>query len=185
MKADRMHRPKVSIFLAVSLDGYIAGEKGELSWLETYSGDTPESTGYTALMDSVDTMVFGRNTYDVVLPFEPWPYAGKKIFVLTRRPLTPKYGEEAHEGPLDVLLSELWQKGYRHVYLDGGNAARQGLALGVVDELTLSWIPIILGKGIPLFSQGLPLRHWRLLSSCALPSGILQGKYIPAERGTE
>ncbi|MDR2054469.1 MAG: hypothetical protein LBQ10_01155 [Desulfovibrio sp.] len=74
-----MHRPKVSVFLAVSLDGYIAGEKDELSWLETYSGDTPESTGYAALMDSVDTMVFGRNTYDVVLPFEPWPYAGKKI----------------------------------------------------------------------------------------------------------
>jgi dihydrofolate reductase len=176
-----MERPRISIFLAVSLDGYIAGENNDLAWLMEYSGDTPESTGYTALMDSVDTMVFGRNTYDVVLPFDPWPYAGKKIFVLTRRPLMPKYGEEAYNGPLDALLPLLVQRGGRHVYLDGGDAARQGLALGVVDELTLSWIPIILGKGVPLFSKGLPLRHWRLQSSRALPSGILQGKYVPDE----
>ncbi len=175
-----MKRIKVSVFLASSLDGYIAGERDDLSWLEAYSTDSPDDTGYSALMNGVDVMVLGRNSYDVVSSFDIWPYAGKRIVVMTHRPLVPRHGEETYAGPFEILRQNLAREGCRHIYLDGGIAARQGLAAGVVDELTISWVPVVLGKGIPLFAEGLPQCAWRLRESKALPSGLLQGKYVPA-----
>lgn len=173
-------RPKVSVFMGLSLDGYIAGENGDLSWLTEIAPDPPEQTGYTAFFDDIDVLVLGRNTYDIVLPFETWPYVGKKVVVLTHRPLEPQHGETAYEGSLPDLLRRLRHEGFRHVYLDGGETVRQGLRLNVVDELTLSWLPVILGKGIPLFTEELPRLHWRLEETRTLPSGLLQGKYVRA-----
>lgn len=172
-----MQRPQVSVFLAVSLDGYIARENGDVSWLEPYSTDAPEHTGYSALMRSVDTMVFGRNSYDTVVSFNPWPYEGKRIIVLTRRDFASAHGAQAWNGSLEALLYRLFEDGCRHVYLDGGMAVRQGLEIDVVDDITLSWVPVILGKGIPLFMPGLPERCWQLQKSRALPSGLVQGIY--------
>ena len=172
-----MERPRVSVFLALSLDGYIAGENDDLSWLEPFSTDPPEATGYSALMESIDVMILGRNSYDVVSTFEPWPYAGKRIMVLTHRPVTALHGAEAYAGRLEDLLRNLFRDGHRHVYLDGGQAARQGFAAGLVDEFTISWVPVILGRGVPLFTPELPRRLWRLKESRALPSGLLQGIY--------
>ncbi|VWB17807.1 deaminase [Burkholderia aenigmatica] len=64
-------RPRVSVFLALSLDGFIAGENGDLSWLEAFSSDSPDETGYTSLMNDIDVIVMGRNTYDTVIAFDP------------------------------------------------------------------------------------------------------------------
>ncbi len=72
-----LHRPRVSAFLALSLDGFIAGEGGDLAWLELYNGDSQEETGYSALMASVDTLLMGRNSYDTVLGFPEWFYGDK------------------------------------------------------------------------------------------------------------
>lgn len=179
-----MDRPRVSVFLALSLDGHIAGENGDLSWLEPYSTDPPEHTGFSALMRSIDVMVFGRNTFEVVRSFDPWPYAGKRIIVLTHRSMAPAHGAEAWNGPLEDLLRALRREGCGHVYLDGGEVARQGFALDAVDELTISWVPVILGKGIPLFGPGLEGRRWVLQESRALPSGLLQGIYA-REKGIQ
>ncbi len=173
-----MQRPKISVFLALSLDGYIARENGDVSWLEPYSTDPPEHTGYSALMNSIDTMVFGRNSYDTVVNFVPWPYAGKKIIVLTRREFVPAHGAKAWNGPLEDLLQYLAKDECRHIYLDGGMAVRQGLEVDIVDEITLSWIPVVLGNGIPLFIPGMPFQAWQLKESRALPSGLLQGIYV-------
>ena len=175
-----MNRPKVSVFLGLSLDGYIAGEGGDLSWLSIVQTDPPEDTGFDALMRDVDVMVFGRNTYDTALAFEAWPYASKRVVVLTHRALRPRHGEEVHAGPLVDLLASLGQAGHRHVYLDGGGVTREGLAAGVVDELTLSWLPVILGKGIPLFASGLSMSRWHLAQSRAFASGLVQARYVPA-----
>lgn len=180
-----MKRPQISVFLAISLDGCIAGENGALSWLEPYSTDPPERTGYSALMDSIDTMVLGRNSYDTVLPFDPWPYEGKRVIVLTHRDMPRVHGAEAWRGPLDELMETLWQEGCRHVYLDGGSAVRQGMDLDMVDTFTVSWVPVVLGKGIPLFVPGMANRRWRLQESRALPSGLLQGIYTRDRECTE
>lgn len=173
-------RPQVSVFLALSLDGFIAGEGGDLSWLEAFSSDSPDETGYTSLMNDIDVIVMGRNTYDTVIAFDPWPYAGKRMVVMTRRKLASRHGEEPFDGALTTLLGRLAEDGHRHVYLDGGMTAREGIAAGVVDSITLSWVPIVLGKGIPLFSNDLPQTLLRLDDTKRLPSGLMQARYVPA-----
>lgn len=170
-------RPKVSAFLGLSLDGYIAGQKGDLSWMSPFQTDSSEDTGYKALMDSVDVLIMGRNTYDVVRNFESWPYTGKRVIVLTHRPLLPLHGETTHEGPLSDLLAQLHAESYQHVYIDGGSIIREGLANGVIDTLTLSWLPVVLGNGIPLFQPGTPMSYWHPKKLRAFPSGLLQGQY--------
>lgn len=178
MSVTNMIRPRVSVFLALSLDGHIAGENNDLSWLEPYSTDPPEETGYTALMNAIDVMILGRNSYDVVLALDSWLYEGKKVMVMTHRPLVSRHGEEAWSGSLSELLRNLVKEGCKHAYLDGGHAVRQGLEADVVDELTISWVPVILGKGVPLFTGSLSMQAWKLQGWSALPSGLLQGKYL-------
>ncbi|HIE4198173.1 MULTISPECIES: dihydrofolate reductase family protein [Burkholderia] len=172
-------RPRVSVFLALSLDGFIAGDNGDLSWLEPFSSDSPDDTGYTALMNDIDVIVMGRNTYDTVINFDPWPYAGKRMVVMTRRELASRHGEEPFDGTLAALLEQLAKQGHRHVYLDGGLTVREGLKAGVVDRITLSWVPIVLGTGIPLFGADLPQTVLRLDDTKRLPSGLMQAMYVP------
>jgi dihydrofolate reductase len=173
-----MNRPCVRVFVAASLDGFIAGAKGDLSWLSAFD-DPPELTGYARLSAQTDTVVLGRNTYDTVQGFDGWPYEGKRVLVLTTRSLAGAHGEEAHTGSLEALLHALWTQGSRNVYLDGGQAIRQGLQSGCVDELTISWAPVLLGAGVPLFGPELPMTRLQLVASRSLPSGLVQCTYTP------
>ena len=173
------HRPRVSAFLALSLDGFIAGEGGDLAWLEPYNGDSQEETGYSALMASADTLLMGRNTYDIMSAFPEWFYGDKPVVVLTHRPAAPREHVSFRQGALAQVLRDLWQAGSRHLYLDGGDLVRQGLQAGVVDELTLFWVPVTLGGGIPLFTGPLPA-GLRPVSSAVLPSGLVRVIYHPA-----
>lgn len=178
-------RPIVSVFLALSLDGFIAGSDGDLSWLEPYATDSPGETGYERLMHDIDTMLIGRNTYEKVLSFDTWPYTGKRVVVLTHRPLASRHGETAHAGPLYEVLEQLRGQGSRHVYLDGGQVVCQGLADGLVDELTLSWVPVMLGSGIPLFDGPRQPSTWTARVARQLPSGLVQTVYrniVPGRR---
>jgi dihydrofolate reductase len=172
-----MDRPIVSVFLALSLDGFIAGPDGDISWLDPYATDGVQETGYERLMNDIDTLVIGRNTYEKVLSFDSWPYLGKQVVVLTHRSLSSRRGETAQAGLLREVLGWLWGQGSRHVYLDGGQAVRQGLADGLVDELTLFWAPVLLGDGIELFN-GLKNRSvWKVHEVRRLPSGLDQTVY--------
>lgn len=174
-----MERPIVSVFLALSLDGFIAGPHGDLAWLDPYATDGPNETGYDRLMSHADTLVMGRNTYEKLLSFNEWPYSGKRVVVLTHRPLSSRYGETVRAGSIHDVLKQLWQEGFRHVYLDGGQAVRQGLMEGMVDDLTLSWAPVILGEGIALF-DGLQHRlDFKVDGARRLPSGLVQTIYRP------
>jgi len=113
------------------------------------------------------------------LPFGQWPYEGKRVVILTSREATSKHGETFYSGSLPDLINELKEEGIKHIYLDGGNVVRQGLQANLVDEMTLSWIPIILGKGIPLFDSNLSTSRWKLKSSQSFASGLMQTTYIP------
>lgn len=169
--------PRVSVFLGLSLDGYLAREDHGLDWLDLVRTDPPEDTGYVDLMASVDTLVIGRSTYDAVIGFPEWPFSGKRVVVLTRRPLAARHDEETFQGDLTHLLERLAHDGRRHVYLDGGDVVRQGLRAGVISDLTLSWLPIVLGSGIALFERGLPESIWQHAGSRAFPSGLVQATY--------
>lgn len=174
--------PRVSVFLALSLDGYIAGPNHELDWLQPYSTDTPEDTGYSALMDSVDALLLGRNSYDIISRFPDWPYKGKRVWVLSHHALAA--GSEVEEvacGEMTDVLQRMSEAGIEHVYADGGHIARQALSAAVVQELTLHVVPVILGSGIRLFENGMPRARWQLQQARGLASGLVQMVYRPAD----
>lgn len=143
----------VKTFIATSLDGYVAGEQGELDFLEA-AGSENEDYGYAAWMAQVGTVLVGRKSYDKVLSFgEPFAYEGKDCVVWTRQTIESREGVSTHAGDLAPLVARLRAEGKGHVYADGGGELiRQLLREGLVDEMVISVLPVLLGKGISLFA---------------------------------
>jgi len=150
--------PKSSVFIATSLDGYIARSGGELDWLDTANKAVPESEdcGYHGFMESVDTLVMGRKTYEQVLSFGPWPY-NKPVIVLSRNKLnipdelTPTVFHSS-ESPKE-LCERLTKEGVKRLYIDGGNTIQRFLVDGLITDITITVIPVLLGSGIRLFDD--------------------------------
>ncbi|MBE9193851.1 MULTISPECIES: dihydrofolate reductase family protein [Synechocystis] len=149
--------PKVSVFIATSLDGYIARSNGDIDWLDAANAKVPkgEDCGYGALMRSVDVLVMGRNSYEKVRSFSFWPYGDVPVVVMSSKPITfsdelPKTLQQSSESPRE-LCERLSGEGVAHIYVDGGNTIQRFLAARLVHELTITVIPVILGEGIPLF----------------------------------
>lgn len=173
-------RPRCSAYLAVSLDGFLARPDGSLDWLEAVQ--TPgEDYGYAAFFASVDALVVGRRTYETVTAFPAWPWTGKRVVVLTHRPLEARHGEVPWSGSLDELLERLHREGARHAYVDGGEVVRQFLSAGLLDDLTLSIVPVLLGEGRPLL--GGVAAALTLASAQPFPSGLVQLRYALDARG--
>ena len=164
-------RPQCSVYIAASLDGYIARPDGGLDWLTAFE-QSGEDYGYKAFFASVDALVIGRKTYDIVLSFGKWPYEDKRCIVVTHAPPPAKHGETFHSGPIEALLDQLSKEGVRRIYVDGGALIRSFLASDLIDDITLSVIPVLLGTGIPLF--GGAERRLKLVSSRSFPSGLVQ-----------
>jgi dihydrofolate reductase len=161
---------RCSVYIAVSADGYIAGPRGELDWLDAVQVEG-EDYGYAAFFRSVDTLVIGRQTWEVARGFPSWPYAGKRVIVLTHRPAEMTHGEEIASGDVrEVALGG-------RTYVDGGAAIRQFLDAGRVDDITLSIVPVLLGDGIRLFDRGLPPASLQLVDARSFPSGLVQLRY--------
>jgi dihydrofolate reductase len=128
-------------------------------------------------METVDTLVIGRRTYDKVLGFGSWPYAGKRCIVLTHSPGEPRHDEELVNATPPELVARLGREGARRIYVDGGVVIRSFLAANLIDDMTLSVIPIMLGDGLPLFAPGLPRESFVLEESKSYPSGLVQTRY--------
>jgi dihydrofolate reductase len=173
-----MVRPQCAVFIATSLDGFIALPDGSIKWLDAVQLDG-EDYGFGAFFASVDTLLMGRLTWETALRFDEWPYSGKRVVVLTHRPAEARHGESFRAGEPAAILAALQAEGAQRVYVDGGAVISQFLAEGLVDELTLSVVPMLLGDGIRLFQGGLPRRALRLTSSHAYPSGLVQLRYAP------
>jgi dihydrofolate reductase len=165
---------RFAVFIAVSLDGFIARADGGLDWLDPFHG---EDHGYGPFFAGVDALVIGRGTYDTVLGFPEWPYGGKRLIVCTAHPASPRHGEELWSGPPRALAERLDREGVRRVYLDGGALIRSFLREGLVDEISINVVPVILGGGIPLFASGLPEIPLRFVESKSYPSGLVQIRY--------
>lgn len=188
MNTPHTPRARAEVFLALSVDGYIARQDGSVDWLSVVE-QPGEDYGYAAFFSTIDVLLIGRNSWDMLLGFDRWFYGDKRIVVMTHRPLgaLPAGADPARigtaSGDLLPLLQQLAGEGVQRVYLDGGELVRQGLREGCVDSLTLSWIPVLLGSGRRLFADAdgdagngigarLQLqdqRHW--------PSGLLQARY--------
>ena len=169
---------RASVFIATSLDGFIAREDGSLDWLPVGGG---EEHGYTAFMATVDAIVMGRNTFETVLTFEAWPFGKKPVVVLTTRPYTDPAPENAvlefMRGNAHEILDRLAARGMGHVYVDGGITVQRFLEAGLVQRLTITRIPVLLGRGIPLFgslSRETRLEH---LSTRSYAGGMVTSEY--------
>ncbi|MBK6405123.1 MAG: dihydrofolate reductase [Holophagales bacterium] len=170
---------RTSVFVGTSLDGFIARPDGTLDFLSAGEAE-PEPYGFEEFLSTVDALVMGRNTYDVVLPFPTWPYGAKPVFVLSSRPLPPPPDGAIVEGisgtPPEVL-SALSSRGFRHVYVDGGATIQAFLRAGLVQRLVVSRVPVLIGAGIPLFGaldRDIQLRH---VATRQFSSGLVQSEY--------
>lgn len=172
--------PCFSVFIATSLDGYIARADGAIDWLSIVH-PVDEAHGYQAFLASVEAIVLGRGTYDTVLGFDQWPYPGKRVVVMTHRPVEARHGEEFFSGSAAELAARLSDA--KRVYVDGGQVVSQFFAAGLIDDVTISVIPIILGGGIRLFSGGEGEHRLELESQRSWPSGMVQMRYRVRARG--
>ena len=169
---------KASAYIAMSLDGFIARPNGGLDWL---SGSENEDYGYEKFISTVDTIVLGRKSFEQVLSFGEWPYAGLRGVVLSRGlPTIPGELEEQVECnslPPRELIDYLENSGAQHLYIDGGKTIQSFLSARLIQELTITVIPILIGDGIPLFGPLEQDIRLELLENRAYPDGLVQIKY--------
>jgi dihydrofolate reductase len=168
----------VVLYLACSLDGFIAAPDGSVAWLETFSGDY----GYAGFLAGVGALVMGSRTYEQVLGFGAWPYGGRPCFVASSRALPVPAGADVRlraGGDLEALAAEARTAAEgRAVWLVGGAAlGRSMLDAGVVDTLDLALMPVLLGDGVPLFVPGLRPHGLVLCESRTHADGVVQLRY--------
>lgn len=172
---------KASVYIATSLDGYIARPDGGIDWLGEEEEEGDEDYGYHAFMETVDVLVMGRNTYEKVLTFGDWPFASQRVVVLTSRPLQiPESLNETVQvmsGSPESVVQQLEQQGARHLYVDGGQTIQRFLAAGLIQRLIITRVPVLIGEGIPLFGpipQDIRLAH---IQTTAYATGLVQSEY--------
>jgi dihydrofolate reductase len=167
-----------SVFIGTSLDGFIARTNGDFDFLPEGEG---EPHGYAEFMASVDAIVMGRKTFETVLALEEWPYADKRVVVLSSRPIdlsTLRAGvvQQMSGFPAEIV-SRLAADGVQHVYVDGGITIQGFLRAGLIQRLIITRVPVLIGEGIPLFGalpHDIRLHH---VGTRQYPSGLVSSEY--------
>jgi len=172
---------KTSVFVGTSLDGFIARLNGDFDFLSASGEADGESNGYNAFFSTVDAVLMGRNTFEVVLPFPTWPYGPTPVFVLSSRPIpsAPRGAVvEGISGTPTVVLSQLAARAFRHLYVDGGVTIQQFLRAGLISRMVVTRVPVLIGTGIPLFGTldaDVRLEH---IATRVLSGGAVQSEYV-------
>ena len=168
---------KASVFVGVSVDGFMARRKGELDFLPVDC----EPHGYEEFIATIDTLVIGRGTFEVVMGFPEWPYGERRVVVLSSRPLdlsrTPKDKVEQMSGEPAEIVAKLAARGAQHLYVDGGITIQRFLRAGLIQHLTVTRVPVLIGDGIPLFGalpHDVRLKH---MTTQSYPSGLVKTEY--------
>src|SRR6476646_5865893 len=167
----------VSVFVGTSVDGFIAQPDGALDFLPPGGG---EPHGYDEFIATVDAIVIGRKTFETVLAMENWPYADKRVVVLSSRPIDlSKAGGVVEQlgGAPEEIVAKLAATGARHLYVDGGITLQRFLRSGLVQRLVITRVPVLIGEGIPLFGalpHDIRLQH---VATRHYSSGLVQSEY--------
>lgn len=171
-----------SVFIATSIDGYIADKTGGIDWLHSIPNPNNDDMGYVEFSSRIDALVMGRKTYETVLSFDSdWPYE-KPVFVLSTTlqeiPESLPANVFLVNGSLKKIISQINQKGFHRLYIDGGTTIRNFLREDLIDELIITTIPILLGGGSPLFTE-LPFElNFELIKTTTYLNHITQNQYI-------
>ncbi|ROL61869.1 dihydrofolate reductase [Bacteroidetes/Chlorobi group bacterium ChocPot_Mid] len=169
---------KVILYIATSLDGYIAKPNNDLSFLSIVQKEG-EDYGYAQFVNSVDTVVLGRKTYDYVMTQVPeFPHADKNSFIITRT-AKPSIGKtNFYTGKLKYLISRLKSEQGKNIFIDGGaEIVNELLKEKLIDEFIISVIPILVGNGTKLFKDGRPEQKLELISTKQFEKGLIQLHY--------
>lgn len=169
---------KASVFIATSLDGFIARRDGALDWLPVDC----EPHGYHEFIATIDAVVIGRKTFETVLEFGGWAYGQTPVIVLSTTMSELKAPEGAicdlMSGTPHEIVAQLTQRGLKHIYVDGGVTIQGFLRSGLIQRLIITRIPVLLGSGIPLFgplSHDIRLEH---VATRAYAGGLVQSEYV-------
>ena len=154
---ERIMNIKNSVFIATSLDGYIADKNGKIDWLNSIPNPDNNDMGYVEFNKGIDALVMGRTTFETVLGFDvDWPYS-KPVFVLSNKlkeiPESHKGKAFLVKGTLTEILEKIHAKGFKRLYIDGGTTIRNFLKEDLIDEMVITKIPILLGGGSSLFTE--------------------------------
>ncbi len=174
--------PECSVFVGVSLDGFLAKPDGDLNWMDEAAGGAGDH-GYEAFIAGIDTLVWGRKTFEKVMAFDKWYHGKKRVVVLSHQPLDlgPARARgavvEHRSGTPQDIVSQLGASGARHLYIDGGQTIQNFLRAGLIRRLIISQLPVLIGQGIPLFGSlphDVKLRH---VATRTFPGGMVQSEY--------
>jgi dihydrofolate reductase len=172
---------KNSVFIATSLDGYIADRNGGIEWLHSIPNPDNNDMGYAEFNNRIDALVMGRTTFETVIGFDvPWPY-NKPVFVLSNKlkeiPESHKDKAFLVNGTLTGILEQIHEKGYRRLYIDGGTTIRNFLKEDLIDEMVLTTIPILLGGGSSLFTELPNEQKYELIESKTYLDQVVQSHF--------
>jgi dihydrofolate reductase len=176
---EAINRVTGHVFIAASVDGYIARADGDIDWLTKYAGNG-EDTGYGAFMDSIDGLIMGRGTFEKALSFGAWPF--EKPVVVISKTLSRVRADLAGKVRLTSLapgplMEALAAEGWKRAYVDGGKTIQSFLKEGLIMDIVLTRVPILLGDGVPLFGtikNDITLRH---RDTIVFDSGLVQSKF--------
>lgn len=173
--------PTGHVFIATSLDGFIARTDGSIDWL-SHPDTAAEDHGYDAFIKGIDGIIMGRGSFETVQGFDPWPY-DHSVLVLSSRLATdpvPLHLQGkvtfANLSPSDAMTA-MARRGHQRIYIDGGQIIQAFLRAGLIHDMVITRIPVLLGKGRPLFgplAADAVLTH---LETRAFPSGLVQSRY--------
>ena len=169
------------VFIAASLDGYIAAVDGGLDWLNEIPNPNNSDYGYNDFISKIDAIVMGRKSYEKVLTFASWPYE-KPVFVLSAS-LENGSGDVSNKveiinGDPIAVVEQLKDRGYQNLYVDGGKVIQNFLNADLIDEMIISRIPILLGDGISLFGKMKNLLKFSCVKSEAIDKELEQSHYV-------
>ena len=175
-------KKKNKVFIATSLDGYIADKNSGIDWLDSIPEINTIDTGYKEFTAQIDAIVMGRSTFETVCGFDiDWPYE-KPVFVVSTKltEIPEKQQGKAYllKGTLTEMLQQIHQKGYYRLYIDGGKLIQSFLKEDLIDEIVITIIPVLLGGGVPLFSKGHKPLDFECKKSTLFLDAIVQNHFI-------
>ncbi len=168
------------VYIAVSLDGYIADKDDSVDWLGMVPATDELTADFPDFMETIDCLVMGKNTFMMVVGLGEWAYE-KKVFVVSSsmRSIPSGYEDRAAliKGTPSEIVSSLHDKGYKDLYIDGGKTIQNFLDADLIDEMIISVVPILLGGGKRLFGELKDPKEFQLVETKVLSNMLVQSHY--------
>lgn len=169
------------VFIATSMDGYIADRNGGIDWLHAIPNPDQSDFGYSDFVSGIDALVMGKNTFETVLGFGEWPYK-KPVFVLSSTmnelPASLEGKAQLVKGTLSEILDTIHQQGYHKLYIDGGATIQRFLQEDRIDSMVITIIPTLLGGGVPLFGELQNALDFECSASVLYPNKLVQQTFV-------